>query len=199
MRRRLNLLPGIAFHLLISSLLALACEGIAAAGTATLEWAPANTTAYPRAGLSVVACRRKLILEWLTQARTAAAPLDPTLIDSNSIYTGTVFKSDTYLSNRALPAGGTAYFIQWMPMREPIQRESISRSELWSDGCLSGTTRAPLVLLNQRPRPRLRLTVNSPLPLLLQTLLLIFRSRLSSTRHPQPVRRSIGSGQWRAI
>jgi hypothetical protein len=54
MRRRLNLLPGIAFHLLISSLLALACEGIAAAGTATLEWAPANTTAYSAGG--VVSC-----------------------------------------------------------------------------------------------------------------------------------------------
>lgn len=54
MRRALNLLPGSAFNLLISSLLALACSGVAAAGTATLQWAPANTTAYSTSG--VVSC-----------------------------------------------------------------------------------------------------------------------------------------------
>jgi len=54
MRRRLNLLSGIAFNLLISGLLALACSGIAVAGTATLKWAPANTLGYSASG--VVSC-----------------------------------------------------------------------------------------------------------------------------------------------
>lgn len=46
MRSRLNLL--------IFGLLALASSGVAAAGTANLKWAPANTTAYSAAG--IVSC-----------------------------------------------------------------------------------------------------------------------------------------------
>ena len=46
MRRTLNLL--------ISCLLAFVCSGIAAAGTANLEWAPAGTTGYSSSG--VVSC-----------------------------------------------------------------------------------------------------------------------------------------------
>jgi hypothetical protein len=41
-------------NLLISSLIALTCSGIAAAGTASLEWAPANNTAYSANG--IVSC-----------------------------------------------------------------------------------------------------------------------------------------------
>lgn len=51
MRRLLNLLSG--------SLLVLACSGIAAAGTATLQWAPANTTSYSTG--NVVSCGSKKI------------------------------------------------------------------------------------------------------------------------------------------
>src|SRR5882672_5203672 len=54
MRGKLNLLSGTALNLLISSLLVLACSGIAAAGTATLQWAPSGTTAYSTGG--VVSC-----------------------------------------------------------------------------------------------------------------------------------------------
>ena len=53
-KQELNALSRITFNLLISSLLVLACSGIAAAGTATLQWAPANTSAYSLG--NVVSC-----------------------------------------------------------------------------------------------------------------------------------------------
>lgn len=54
MRRVWNSLSEIAFNLLISGFLVLACSGVAAAGTASLEWAPANTSAYSAGG--IVSC-----------------------------------------------------------------------------------------------------------------------------------------------
>jgi hypothetical protein len=54
MRRTLNSLSGTALNLLVSSVLLLGCSGIAAAGTATLQWAPAGTTGYSANG--VVSC-----------------------------------------------------------------------------------------------------------------------------------------------
>ncbi|HEV2862799.1 MAG TPA: hypothetical protein VGX48_17415 [Pyrinomonadaceae bacterium] len=54
MRRVWNSLSEIAGNLLISGLLVLACSGVAAAGTASLEWAPANTSAYSAGG--IVSC-----------------------------------------------------------------------------------------------------------------------------------------------
>jgi hypothetical protein len=54
MRRPLNLLSRVVFNLLTAGLLALACSGVASAGTASLQWAPANTSAYSAGG--VVSC-----------------------------------------------------------------------------------------------------------------------------------------------
>ncbi len=54
MRRTLNLLSGAVFNFLTSSLLALTCSVVAVAGTANLQWAPANTTAYSTGG--IVSC-----------------------------------------------------------------------------------------------------------------------------------------------
>jgi hypothetical protein len=54
MGSKLNSLSRIAVRLLISGLLALACSGVAAAGTANLAWAPANTPSYGGGG--IVSC-----------------------------------------------------------------------------------------------------------------------------------------------
>jgi hypothetical protein len=54
MRSILNVLSGAALNLLISVLSVLACAGMAAAGTAGLQWAPASTTSYSAGG--VVSC-----------------------------------------------------------------------------------------------------------------------------------------------
>jgi len=63
MRRILNLLSGIAFNLLTASLLALACSGIAAAGTANLQWAPAGTAAYSTSGIVSCGVSKKVNFE----------------------------------------------------------------------------------------------------------------------------------------
>lgn len=54
MRRMFSPLRAIASNSLIPTLLALACSGIATAGTANMQWAPANTTAYSTG--AIVSC-----------------------------------------------------------------------------------------------------------------------------------------------